>query len=139
MPRSLRDGDRAPCGSCCLIRSNTSPASYASSTVPLSLNRSGSQVSSCDQEPILIEGIEQRLKVRSLPDSCLAHSPYRTIAKLLTPVLVDGRLMAVQVRTRGEPRTYPRPEQKGVSKVFHGTFQGEKGRVGFFGTEKEGL
>ena len=80
MPRSLRDGGQASCGNCCLIGSNASPASQASSTVPLSSIRSGRQVSFCDQEPILIEGIEQDLKARHLPDSCLAHSSYRNIA-----------------------------------------------------------
>ena len=81
MHRSLRDGSQAPCGCCCLIQSNASPASHASSTVPLSSIRSGSQVSSCDEETILIEGIEQGLKVGYLPDSCLAHKPCRTIAR----------------------------------------------------------
>ena len=64
MPGSLRADSQAPCGNCYLIRSNASP---------------GGQVSSCDQETILIEGSKQGLKVRYLPDSCLAHSPYRTM------------------------------------------------------------
>ena len=46
----------------------------------------------------LIEGIEQDLKVRYLPESCLAHCPYRTIAGHLTLAPNDGRLIGVQVR-----------------------------------------
>ena len=73
MPRSLGAGSQSPCGSYCLIRSNASPANQASSNISLSSIKSSSQVSSCDQEPNLIEGIEQGLKAEYLPESCLAH------------------------------------------------------------------
>jgi hypothetical protein len=80
-------------------------------TVPLLSIRSGSQMSSCGQEPTLIEGSEQGLKVRYFPDSCLAHSPYRTIAGRGRP-LCRWRVPACGVRCTHSARARDKAGQE---------------------------